>query len=261
MIIGYGQTEGAACATLGHPDDIATVGHVGGPAAATEIALFDVPEMGYLHTDTGHRGQPCEGRGEICIRGPNVFIGYYKDEEKTNETIDSEGWLHSGDVGLWRPDGSLQIVDRKKNIFKLSQGEYVAPEKIENILLQSPLIGQIFVYGDSLQSTLVAVVVPDEEVAVSWSKENNMNGQSFADLCRSELLSETILMDIEAKSRDNGLKGFETVKAIILESQLFSLENGLMTPTFKLKRPEIRNAYESQIAALYANMPRPRSKL
>ena len=137
----------------------------------------------------------------------------------------------------------------------------MAPEKIENILLQSPLIGQIFVYGDSLQSTLVAVVVPDEEVAVVWSKENNMNGQSFADLCRSELLSEKILMDIEAKSRDNGLKGFETVKAIILESQLFSLENGLMTPTFKLKRPEIRNAYESQIAALYANMPRPRSKL
>lgn len=258
---GYGQTEGTACATISHPDDIATAGHVGGPTAAVEIALFDVPEMGYLHTDTDHRGQPCEGRGEICVRGPNVFIGYYKDEEKTKETIDSEGWLHSGDIGLWRPDGSLQIVDRKKNIFKLSQGEYVAPEKIENILLQSMFIAQIFVYGDSLQSSLVAIVVPEEEVVMNWAKQQNLHEQSFDSLCRSERLNETILMDIETKSREMGLKGFETVRGIALEANLFTLENGLMTPTFKLKRREIHDAYEAQIAALYEKIPPLRSKL
>ena len=122
VLEGYGQTEGAAAATIGHPDDVATAGHVGGPTACVEICLMDVPEMGYRHTDRLHRqGQACRGRGEICVRGPNVFKGYYKDEEKTRETIDEEGWLHSGDIGLWRPDGSLQIIDRKKNIFKLSQ--------------------------------------------------------------------------------------------------------------------------------------------
>lgn len=122
VVEGYGQTEGSAAATISHPDDIRTVGHVGGPTGATEICLYNVPEMGYMGTDTDHRGQPCQGRGEICVRGPNVFLGYYQEEEKTRETIDEEGWLHSGDIGLWTLQGQLQIIDRKKNIFKLSIG-------------------------------------------------------------------------------------------------------------------------------------------
>ena len=80
-----------------------------------------------------------------------MFKGYYKNEEKTRETVDENGWLHSGNVGLWNLDGSLQVIDRKKNIFKLAQGEYVAAEKIENIMTQSLFIEQCFVYGDSLQ--------------------------------------------------------------------------------------------------------------
>ena len=122
VVEGYGQTEGAAAATIVHADDMTTVGHVGGPLACIEMVLVDVPEMGYMHTDTIHRGEPCQGRGEVCIRGPSVFAGYYKDEAKTKETIDEEGWLHSGDIGLWTPEGTLKIIDRKKNLFKLSQG-------------------------------------------------------------------------------------------------------------------------------------------
>ena len=122
VVEGYGQTEGAAAATVGSSDDMATVGHTGGPLACNEIVLVDVPEMGYLHTDYSHRSRPCRGRGEIWIRGPNVFQGYYKDEEKTRETINEEGWLMSGDIGLWTMQGQLSIIDRKKNIFKLAQG-------------------------------------------------------------------------------------------------------------------------------------------
>jgi long-chain acyl-CoA synthetase len=119
---GYGQTEGSAAATLGHPDDMISVGHVGGPHKCVEIVLVDVPEMGYLSTDTSHSGEKCQGRGEICIRGPPVFKGYYRDVERTKEAIDEEAWLHSGDVGLWTAEGQLKIIDRKKNIFKLAQG-------------------------------------------------------------------------------------------------------------------------------------------
>lgn len=160
---GYGQTEGSAVCTVSHPDDMSS-GHVGGPLPCCEIKLVDVPEMGYYHTDTvcyilvyhisllttlqlhgdkNGNGVLCEGRGEICLRGPHVFAGYYKMPEETRSTVDSDGWLHSGDIGLWTKDGNLKIIDRKKNIFKLSQGEYVAAEKIENVLGQSPFVAQV----------------------------------------------------------------------------------------------------------------------
>lgn len=255
-LTGYGQTEGCAGATLGHPNDMTTVGHVGGPIGCVEIALYDVPEMGYTHYDTSHRGLPCRGRGEICIRGPNVFRGYYKDASQTQESIDGEGWLHSGDIGLWRPDGTLQIIDRKKNIFKLAQGEYVAPEKIENILTRSKLIAQCFVYGDSLQSYLVAIVVLDEEAVRTWARSRNeTSGQSLVSLCQSSALKDLIKSDIARLSKESKLQGFEVVKAVHLESTPFSIDNDTMTPTFKLKRQKIRDLNQVVIQKLYDSLP------
>lgn len=93
--------------------------HVGGNLLSTDFKLEDVPEMGYLSTDKNEKGQS-QPRGEICMRGHIIFAGYFRDIEKTNETIDSEGWMHSGDIGLLLPNGALKIIDRKKNIFKLS---------------------------------------------------------------------------------------------------------------------------------------------
>jgi long-chain acyl-CoA synthetase len=220
--------------------------------------------MGYLSTDKIHRGKPCEGRGEIWIRGPSVFKGYYKDEAKTKETITDDGWLMSGDIGLWTVEGCLQIIDRKKNIFKLSQGEYVAAEKIENVLNQSLFIGQNFVYGDSFQSALVAIVVPDEDVVKKWAEDNGDASLSSLDikaLCNIGALHAEITKEIESLAKKNGLHGFETPRAIYLEAKPFGAEDDLTTPTFKLKRPQLKNHFQSQIDEMYAKMRAPPSKL
>lgn len=107
---------------------------MGGPVECVKIRLADVPEMQYFATDKPYP------RGEVQIMGASVFSGYYKREDKTKEAFDEEGWFNSGDVGMIYPNGSLKIIDRAKNIFKLSQGEYIAPEKLENMYVLLPLI-------------------------------------------------------------------------------------------------------------------------
>ncbi|AWP18011.1 Long-chain-fatty-acid--CoA ligase 5 [Scophthalmus maximus] len=137
----YGQTECTAGCTFTMPGD-ATSGHVGAPLPCNIVKLVDVEEMNYFASN---------GEGEVCIKGVNVFKGYLKDPEKTTEALDEDRWLHTGDIGKWLPSGVLKIIDRKKNIFKLAQGEYIAPEKIENVYVRSGPVAQVFVHGDSLQ--------------------------------------------------------------------------------------------------------------
>jgi len=165
---GYGLTETAAGGTS---TDVlnTTWSHVGTPLPCAEIKLVDVPDMNYLTTD-----KP-EPRGEIWIRGPCVFKGYYKNPAITSEVLTNDGWFATGDVGKWRDDGNLQIIDRKKNIFKLAQGEYIRPEYIENVYKQSPYITNAFVYGDSNTTFLVGVFVLDFENIQPWAKKTAWN--------------------------------------------------------------------------------------
>ncbi|XP_053947932.1 long-chain-fatty-acid--CoA ligase 5-like [Anastrepha ludens] len=117
-----------------------------------------------------------QNTGEVCVRSSNVFHGYYKDPEKTAEAVDSEGWHHTGDVGMWLPNGTLRIINHRKHIFKLSQGEYIVPEKIENIYTLSQYVNQVYVYGESLRSCIIAVVVPDVDVLKQWANDNRVKG-------------------------------------------------------------------------------------
>jgi long-chain acyl-CoA synthetase len=240
---GYGQTESSLLISFTSKEDL-TVGHVGVPAPCNEIRLVDVPDMNYLCTDKKHNdGSPCLGRGEIVFRGPNVFKGYYRMPDKTAETVDADGWCHTGDIGLWTPNGKLRIIDRKKNIFKLAQGEYIAVEKVENILTRADLVLQCFVYGDSLQNSLVVVAVPDPETLAKRGIKPD-----------DPKLAQIMLQQMAEEAKKADLKGFEIPKACYVEQTAFDQQrapaNGLpareklLTPTFKLQRNKAKEYYK-----------------
>ncbi|XP_055528399.1 long-chain-fatty-acid--CoA ligase 1 isoform X1 [Wyeomyia smithii] len=240
---GYGQTECTAPITLTVQGDFVP-GHVGPPVACNAIKLVDVPEMEYYAS---------QQHGEICVKGSNVFIGYYKDPVRTAETIDEDGWHHTGDIGQWQPNGTLKVIDRKKHIFKLSQGEYIVPEKIENAYIRSQYVEQVFVHGESLKSCVVAVVVPDVEVIKSWAMENNIPG-TLSVLCNNPDVKQLIMSDMIAWGKQFGLKSFEQVKDIYLHPDPFSMQNGLLTPTFKSRRPQIKNYFAPQLDDMYKHL-------
>ncbi|XP_027138203.1 long-chain-fatty-acid--CoA ligase 1a isoform X2 [Larimichthys crocea] len=240
---GYGQTECTAGCTMSLPGDW-TAGHVGPPLPCNAVKLADVPEMNYLAAN---------GEGEVCVKGPNVFLGYLKDPEKTAEAIDQDGWLHTGDIGKWLPNGTLKITDRKKHIFKLAQGEYIAPEKIETVYNLSDPVAQIFVHGDSLQACLVGIVVPDPDFLPIWIKKKGIEG-SYSELCKSKEVKDTILQDLLRLGKEAGLKSFEQVRDITLHPEMFSVQNGLLTPTLKAKRAELRQRFREHIDELYAKI-------
>uniref|UniRef100_A0A7N9AVB7 Long-chain-fatty-acid--CoA ligase n=1 Tax=Mastacembelus armatus TaxID=205130 RepID=A0A7N9AVB7_9TELE len=228
----YGQTECTAGCTYTTPGDW-TPGHVGAPLPCNLIKLVDVPEKNYFAS---------KGEGEVCVKGPNVFKGYLKDPVRTAETLDANGWLHTGDIGKW-----------KKHIFKLAQGEYISPEKIENIYIRSEPVAQLYVHGDSLQSCLVGIVVPDPEVMPEWAKKKGMLG-TYMDLCKNTELKKAILEDLVRLGKASGLHSFEQVKNIYVHNELFSIENGLLTPTLKAKRPELKEFFKKKIDELYSSI-------
>ncbi|PVD37365.1 hypothetical protein C0Q70_04364 [Pomacea canaliculata] len=244
ILEGYGQTESHAISNLQLVGDYSS-GNVGVPLTCCAIKLTDIPEMNYSAS---------ENKGEICIKGHNVFCGYLKDKEKTEEAIDKDGWLHTGDVGQWLETGALKIIDRKKHIFKLAQGEYIAPEKVENVCVQSPLVAQMYIHGDSLQSCLVGVVVPDPEVLPRYVQEKLGIKETYQELCRHPEVKKMILGNLVELGRKSGLTSLEIVKDIYVYPELFSVENGLLTPTFKAKRQELCTYFKPQIDAMYTKL-------
>ncbi|CAH8681943.1 unnamed protein product [Schistosoma rodhaini] len=243
---GYGTTETMGSITLTSVGEY-RLGTVGGVLYGVELKLVDVPDLDLVVSR--------DGRGEICARGDQCCKGYFKDPVKTAELIDSDGWIHTGDIGEWTEEGSLKIVDRVKSIFKLAQGEYIAPEKIEMVYQYCRLISQIFIDGNSQKNYPVAVVVPDfTELRSSLSNGKilqNHKKLSDSELCRNETVNKFVLEKMNAVATQKLLKGFEKVQAIYLTDEAFTVDNGLLTPTMKLSRNKARNYFSKTIASLY----------
>lgn len=177
VIQGYGLTETCSSGCVQRHDAPFATETVGGPSPSCEIRLRDVPELGYFSTDKPYP------RGEICIRGDCVALGYFKNPEKTAEDF-KDGWFYTGDIGLWLPDGGIRIIDRKKNLIKLSHGEYVAVEYLESLYANSPFISNMFIHGNSYHEYIVAIAVPQEGYLKHWAKEKGIPGD-YESLCNN----------------------------------------------------------------------------
>ncbi|KAL8426736.1 hypothetical protein Efla_002250 [Eimeria flavescens] len=234
---GWGMTEAGIAFVQDAEDGVK--GTIGGPLKAIEYKVVSLPALRYDATDE-------TPRGELLIRGPCVMREYFLDKEKTEEVLDADGWLKTGDVVEIHPNGAVRIIDRAKNIFKLAHGEYVAPERLENIYLNSEWVEQIFVYGDSLEAVLVAVVVPSLPAIKKWAEKNGKGGMSNESLLDDAELKQQILRDLETLGRKQ-LHGFEIIKQLHLTATPFSAETGLATPTMKVIRSAARDRFKEEI--------------
>lgn len=264
----YGQTECCAGATCTNFNDHTSC--VGPPLPCNAIKLADVPDMGYLSKND---------QGEICVKGTNVMSGYFKNPEASFETLDKKGWLHTGDIGEWTKSGCLKIIDRKKHIFKTSLGEYIAPEKIENLYNTHQAVSQCFVYGDGLKSKLVAIIVIDEQsgnflnwVAKNVNLEENLKDEvkkaceankkepgtltnfGLSYIVDKKQVQNQLMRELQTMGLKEGMKSFEMIKNVRLMTEMMSVDNGLLTPTFKAKRSLIQKYYKISIKEMYEEM-------
>uniref|UniRef100_A0A0N5AKY3 long-chain-fatty-acid--CoA ligase n=1 Tax=Syphacia muris TaxID=451379 RepID=A0A0N5AKY3_9BILA len=245
---GYGQTECSAAGTLSLPFDTAS-GHVGGPAVWAQVKLIDVDELGYKAADD---------IGEVCFKGAGLMSSYFNDPELTVKTVDEEGWLHTGDIGMWLPNGSLKIIDRRNNLFKLAQSDFISPEQIENVYIQHPFVKQILVYGTPLKSHLVGIVVVDENILRNdyGSKAKSTQSKCVTTLSTTAFLSDKsvrlhAVLELRKFGAEKGLTGIEQLKNAYLTVEEFTPESGLATPTLKMKRALLQKKYAAILDRLY----------
>ena len=220
---GYGSTEAGA---------VLIDGHVQRPPVL-DYKLVDVPDLGYFSTDRPHP------RGELLIKSETMFPGYYKRPEVTADVFDADGYYRTGDVVAELGPDQLKYLDRRNNVLKLSQGEFVTVSKLEAVFVDSPLIRQIFVYGNSARSYLLAVVVPTEDALANQD---------------ADALKPLITESLQDIARAAGLQSYEIPRDFIVETTPFTLENGLLTGIRKLARPKLKEHYGDRLEQLYTDL-------
>ncbi len=200
-----------------------------------DYKLVDVPDLGYFHTD-----QPYP-RGELLVKTQALFPGYYKRPEVTAEVFDPDGYYRTGDVVAEVGPDRLVYLDRRNNVLKLAQGEFVTVSKLEAVFGDSPLIRQIYVYGNSARSYVLAVVVPTEDAL-------NRSGGDV------ESLKPEISESLQEIAKDAGLQSYELPRDFLIETTPFTLENGLLTGIRKLARPKLKAHYGDRLEQLYTEL-------
>ncbi|MDX1400716.1 MAG: long-chain fatty acid--CoA ligase, partial [Kiloniellales bacterium] len=225
ILQGYGQTEAGPVVSANPPQRI-KMDTVGPPLAGVEVTIAK--------------------DGEILVRGELLMSGYWRDEEATAETL-KDGWLHTGDIGEIDEDGYLKITDRKKDIVVLSGGDNLAPSRVESFLTLQPEIAQAMVYGDK-RPHLVALLVPEPDFLLHWAKQNG-KGEAHDQLMKDPDLAKALAPALDRVNRQ--LSNLEKVRRIAVADEAFSTDNGLMTPTMKIRRHKIKERYGERLESLY----------
>jgi len=232
---GYGLTETSPIVANNRPGQI-RIGTVGMPLPGVQVEIRRVEDAP-------------EGQGEVVVKGPNVMKGYYNRPEETAAMIGPDGWLRTGDLGMVDRDGYLKITGRIKEQFKLENGKFVAPAPLEEELKLCPLIGNALIYGVNRLYT-VALIFPEREALAKWASEHGLGGRDHATLCRDPHVRTYLASQIERLSAE--WKGYEKPGAFAVLPDDITVENGLMTPSLKLKRRKIVEKFATEIEALYA---------
>ncbi|OLY82986.1 Long chain acyl-CoA synthetase 7, peroxisomal [Smittium mucronatum] len=245
VVQGYGSTETTGPSSLSLASDLTGV-TVGPPISNVMIKLVDVPEMGYYSSDLPNP------RGEVCVFGNCVFKEYYKSPTETRAVFDDDGFFLTGDIGMFDELGRLVIIDRKKHIFKLSQGEYIAPDKVERAYMAHPLVDQIFIYGSPIHDRLIGIIVPHKQNLLDLiSKElPALKSRDFNFLCSDPLVVKLVASKIRQQKQVADLHIFENISTIYLDPVSFN-DNSLITPLMKLDRKKAQSFYMDTITNLY----------
>lgn len=188
--------------------------------------------------------------GEILVKGPNVMKGYYKDVELTREVIDSEGWLHTGDIGRIEPEGQLRITDRKKVIFKTSFGKYIAPQVLENKFKESPFIDQILILGEN-QKFAAALIVPDFNHLKNWCKVKGIEYTHNDEMIALPRIRKRYQKEVTHFNKFFG--DYERIAKFELLDHEWGVETGQLSATLKLRRSHLLNEYDAYVQKIYAN--------
>ena len=227
MIVGYGLTESLATVSCDHLGEPYTIGSVGRPIEGIEIKISD--------------------EGEVMLKGPTIMPGYFRRETTNAEVFDKDGFFHTGDSGYLK-DGELFLKERIKDLFKTSNGKYVAPQMVEGMLLVDKFIEQISVIADQ-RKFVSALIVPEYDVLEEWAKENHIEFNDREELCRNRQVNAMMRERIETLQQR--LAPYEQIKRFTLLPHHFSMESGELTNTLKLKRSVVNRHYQDGIDKMY----------
>ena len=236
IVQGYGLTEVAASIAVSEIPQLSPKAN-GCVSHTSDVKLRKVEGLLY-----DPRGEVIAG--EILVRGPHVFKGYYKDQALTDEVIDKDGWFATGDIGVINRDGYVEIVDRAKQLVKLSQGEYISITVLTDIYSMTPGIRNIYVYANSHHDAPLAVVIPDDQLVEKWKNAG------ITDFKGSKVAEDEVLKLLNETANNNKLRGFERIARVLLDDKEFTIDNGLLTPSMKLQWKSLAAKYEGALLEL-----------